>query len=165
MKPTRQRRPDKLAESFSRQIGNDGCSYNIRVSASVINRETKMPTKIGVSANTGTGPVMGNPALRPDGTIQGVSPPTATSTTASVTPREPPRPAQTAFDQRMPPVIRPREQAIAAGGDRENYGNVGLVATAEVPLPQVRGAALMNADPARNTAGRSQPTERFDLKR
>jgi hypothetical protein len=112
-----------------------------------------MATKIGVSANTGTGPVMGNPALRPDGSVQGVAPSTATSTVAALeAQQEKDRAAYAAYDARLPRHVMPRDQARATGAEApERYGNVGEANTAEVPLPKVQNAALMNADPARNT--------------
>jgi hypothetical protein len=106
-----------------------------------------MATEIGVSANTGTGPTMGNPALRPDGTVQGVSPPPAIPATAALV--EPLRPAQQTFDRRMPKIISPLDQAEASGADPQRYGNIGPANMAE-ELPK-SSAALMNAAPARRT--------------
>jgi hypothetical protein len=98
---------------------------------------------IGISANTGTGPVMGNPALKPSGEIQGVGPPTATSTTAAITP------AQAALEDRLPKFISQKDQAEATGADPRRYGDVGEAATAQIPARS--SAALMNAAPARRT--------------
>jgi hypothetical protein len=55
------------------------------------------------------------------------------------------------MEDRLPKVLSAKDQAEATGATPERYGNNEPTATAEVPLQRVRGAALMNADPARRT--------------